>query len=199
MTETTVESFLQDVAKHRMKVLCDDGLYRHISFHKPGTNDMYFDLLTWPDHLCFTGDMGTYVFTRVVDMFTFFRAHVSGELKPNLSYWAEKCIGIDRDGIEQWSPDTFCQRIRSWVADHYGKAPDADLKAAIEEKVIPHADNGYEAHAAARDFEYEGESIFQDFWEVNCKVYTRRFIWCCYAIQWGIHQYDKATSAVVTA
>ena len=65
--------FLRDVAEHEMIVVRDDGVHRHIRFKKPGTSCMHFDLITWPGYLCYTGDMGTYVFSRLTDMFEFFR------------------------------------------------------------------------------------------------------------------------------
>ena len=48
-----------------MIVLRDDGVYRHIRFKKPGTGCMHFDLVTWPGYLCYSGDMGCYVFCRL--------------------------------------------------------------------------------------------------------------------------------------
>ncbi len=65
--------FLKDVANHEMQIIRDDGVQRHLRFKKPGTMCYHFDLITWGGHLCYTGDMGTYVFTRVHDMFDFFR------------------------------------------------------------------------------------------------------------------------------
>lgn len=47
-------------------------------------------------YLCYTGDMGTYVFQRLTDMFEFFRTdreykkRNGGKLAVNLSYWGEK-------------------------------------------------------------------------------------------------------------
>jgi len=67
------ESFLRDVAEHAMLLIRDDGVSRHVRFAQPGTGCMHFDLITWPGYLCYTGDMGTYVFQRLTDMFEFFR------------------------------------------------------------------------------------------------------------------------------
>jgi hypothetical protein len=53
---------------------------------------MGFDVVTWPGHLSISGDMGCFVFTRVDDMFTFFRGH---EDAPNLGYsakWGEMTL-----------------------------------------------------------------------------------------------------------
>ena len=69
----TEQSFLKDVAEHQMTVLRDDGVNRHVQFRRPGTICMGFELITWPGYLCYTGDMGTYVFRRLEDMFEFFR------------------------------------------------------------------------------------------------------------------------------
>lgn len=44
------ERFDVDVAEHKMTVLRDEGLYRHLRFQKPGTSCYYFDLVTWPGH-----------------------------------------------------------------------------------------------------------------------------------------------------
>lgn len=68
-TESEVKDrFLRDIQEHELTVIRDDGVYRHLRFQKPGTSVMYFDLITWPGHLCFTGDMGSYLFSRVRDM-----------------------------------------------------------------------------------------------------------------------------------
>lgn len=85
MSECTMERFLDDVAKHEMTVLADQGNVRHLSFRAPGTVIQHFNLTTWPNHLCVSGDMGTYVFSRLEDMFDFFR-----ENKINPGYWHEK-------------------------------------------------------------------------------------------------------------
>src|ERR1051326_8204576 len=65
--------FLRNVKAHEMTVLRDEGVDRHLRFKAPNTSNQYFDLITWRGSLCFTGDMGTFVFSRIPDMFEFFR------------------------------------------------------------------------------------------------------------------------------
>ncbi len=51
--------------------------------------------------LCYTGDMGTFVFRRLEDMFAFFRtrsAQAATACSINLGYWAESTRRMDRDG-----------------------------------------------------------------------------------------------------
>lgn len=58
--------FPSDIATHRMTVIKDDGVYRHLRFRRPDTNCYSFDILTWPGYLAYVGDMGDYVFQRRV-------------------------------------------------------------------------------------------------------------------------------------
>lgn len=205
MSECTEERFLKDVAQHEMKVVRDDGVSRHVRFQKPGTYCMYFDLITWPGYLCYTGDMGTYVFQRLEDMFAFFRTdrrdfnHNPNGLSINPGYWGEKLQATDRgDGFRKWSKDKFEQRIREdfaeWLED--GDLSDEqkeEAKEQFESDVICAVDDSKEAaYRAAMDFKFDGRSPFQDWWEVNTDEYTFRFIWCCYALAWGVQKYDEA-------
>ena len=81
---TLVDQFNRDIEHHQMTVLHDEGLYRHIRFQNPGNSMYWFDLITWPGSLTIKGDMGTWTFSRLTDMFEFFTGHI------NTSYWAEK-------------------------------------------------------------------------------------------------------------
>ena len=90
------DRFLRDIAQHQMTILRDDGVYRHLRFQVPGTPHRQFDLVTWPGYLAYTGDMGAYVFTRVHDMFKFFRRELQS-YDMDMHYWAEKC-----EAASQW-------------------------------------------------------------------------------------------------
>ena len=88
------EEFQKDVSQHGVTIIRDDGVNRHIRFKRPGTMCMHFDLITWPGYLCYCGDMGTYVFSRLEDMFEFFRT----DRDINPGYWAEKLQAVDNHG-----------------------------------------------------------------------------------------------------
>ena len=64
-TDDTVARFQHDIATHQVVILRDDGVYRHIRFKRPTTMCMHFDLVTWPGYLCYSGDMGCFVFSRL--------------------------------------------------------------------------------------------------------------------------------------
>lgn len=206
--------FLKDVSDHVMTVIRDDGKHRHIRFKDPATICMHFDLITWPGYLCYTGDMGTYVFWRTDDMFSFFRTDRNSPwlrdqgrtLGINPQYWGEKLQATDRhDGYRRFSEDKFDAAIRrhfvDWIRNHRdetSKEERRELWEAIESEVLC-ADGdsgGYRKQCAAHDFGHQVHPglyfRFNDFWETNVEEYSGRFMWCCYALAWGIKTYDEA-------
>ncbi len=203
MNDCTEERFLKDVAQHEMTVVRENGVSRHLRFQKPGTYCMHFDLITWPGYLCYTGDMGTYVFRRLEDMFEFFRTdrpHMRDgkTLGINPSYWGEKLEAVDRHGgYREWNKDKFEARIREyfaqWLADNEPDRPE-EIKEQFEDEIIGGIDDGGKesAYTVAQRFEVDGMFPFQDWWEVDTEEYTYRFLWCCYALAWGVKKYDES-------
>lgn len=100
--------FLRTIGDHKMAVLFDNGLMRHLRFSN-GSFNRWFEIITWAGKLAISGDMGTFVFSRVEDMFTFFRGEREGSLKINPGYWAEKCIAQDRHGLKTFDSDYFME------------------------------------------------------------------------------------------
>lgn len=204
------EDFLKSVADHVMEVIRDDGIERHLRFKRPNTSCMHFDLITWPGYLCYTGDMGTFVFTRVRDMFTFFRrGDTAPPFRISYGYWAEKAVGVDScDGLRKYSPERFVEvvkdRLESCCEDL--DAEDAKgLRSDVDELVLYHShDSEHDARRAVDDFEWrdsEGTRVelFADFWEVRLQEFTFRFLWCCHALEWGIDLYDSSRSDLENA
>jgi hypothetical protein len=195
-----------------MKVLLDNGIYRHLHFKnsdpKWGFNQ-WFEIVTWPGYLSYSGDMGCFVFSRLTDMFEFFRHSPLNEresLYINIDYWAEKLEAVDRlggrtPGAEAFSAEKAEARIHEevnqWIEDYsLSKKEQTELRVEIQNEVLwALNDSESELYRALREFSYEikDEKLeFQDSWEWDLKEYTGRFIWCCYALAWGIRQYDKA-------
>lgn len=189
----TQERFLCDVALHGMEYIRDDGVYRHIRFRKDDTNDLSFDLITWPGHLCITGDMGTWVFSRINDMFKFFREERpnADTLFINTGYWSEKILAEDKIcGTATYDPDKFRELINQYLDDD--PYVTKELRIAVARDVLAYADDGEDgARRAAADFKWHEKFYFRDFWEYNLRLKTYQFIWCCYAIVWGIRRYEQ--------
>ena len=201
----TEEQFLKDIAQHSMNVLRDDGVHRHIRFKRPDTNSYWFDLITWNGSLCIDGDMGTHVFRRLDDMFEFFRVDQDwqrdGEtLAINPSYWGEKLQAIATFGkFKEFSEERFKEVVKDyfdrWVEDQEPSDDDkAELWEQLEDDVLSRADEGgHAAFEAAMSFSDDSLGFrMEDFWDHRFEEYTFHFIWCCYAIAWGVKAYDEA-------
>lgn len=210
------KEFLLDVASHRMQVLLDNGIYRHLKFTSAGPHpwNQWFQIVTWPGYLAYSGDMGCFVFSRLQDMFEFFRTGPGDEkgLYINTGYWAEKLQAVDRcgrdSGAEQFSPEKLTKRVTEAVADwitEYGLTGNQrnELRAAVQEDILDRAEDGeHEAHRALSNFSREigGHKFeFVDTWEWDLRDYTLRFVWCCYAIAWAIRQYDAQAAPAAGA
>ena len=185
--------FIKDTAEHAMTILHNDGLYRHLRFKKPGTRFYYFDLITWPGYLTIAGDMGTYTFERTEDMLTFFRG--AGDINPH--YWSEKIragTGTNDRIAREYSEDLFKKQVTEHLVEYLewkdlSKAEGKKLTEAVKREILNNGDTYHEqgARAALDDFDYD---VFTDTWEWDWSDYTVQFLWCCFAIRWGIAQFD---------
>lgn len=207
----TAELFLNDVKEHELTILHDESFFRHIRLSKPNDSNKKFYLTTFPGHLVFSGDMGTFAFRRLHDMFHFFRS-TTDCLHINPGYWSEKCEAENRfgNGIKSFSHDLFAEIVNGLAkefinegglkeyASQFGSIKRA-TKSFLSEinDLIKSTENDYAAHQSMCDYEFlefdlTATDVFgEDSWEYDFTDYTYHFIWCCYAIQWGIMQYDK--------
>lgn len=183
-----VKRFLADVGEHKLTVLHDEGLYRHLRFQKPGTGFYWFDLITWPGNLAFKGDMGGFMFARITDMFEFFRHPTI-----NPDYWAEK-LPDGRDSVRTYNIDLFKQQVKEHVAEAIlnRETPKGISKAVLRE-LFEWGDITWEggARSELEQFEHEGWR-FGETWEWDFRDYTWQYLWACHAIRWGIARYDEA-------
>lgn len=152
--ECTAESFLKDVAGHNMTVKMDNGIYRHLLFKAAKDSwNQWFEIITWPGVLTVHGDMGCWTFSRVSDMFTFFREE---KLEINPDYWAEKLqhgTHGGRDGAKVWNEDLFRKHLVDQLTNYYSlEGEDLEVVTqALKDEVLCH-DNKYDLLIATRDF-----------------------------------------------
>lgn len=185
---TPAERFAGDVANHVMKVKIDAGLYRHLSFRDPSNFSYWFDIHTAPGWLMITGDMGTYVFARLEDMFPFFGSDTSKP--PNFDYWAEKLRAVDTNtGVRQFSPRAAIAWLDQQQEDldeqlRYDTWDDFDemRRAAYDEHEF-RQQVGYAQSNHWLDSDGDAERAWQDW--------TPQYVWCCHAIVWAIKQYRE--------
>lgn len=142
----------------QMEVLQDDGLHRHVRFAQPGSGLYRFSLVTWPGHLAVTGDVESFTFARLPDMFEFFGGRRS---QINPSYWAEKCVAgrdqlsaYDQDYARQQVIEYFIHRAKSeGVPRGTGRALRWDL---LEHEEFAHQEG---AHLLLREFAHGTDHV----------------------------------------
>ncbi|PXY91377.1 hypothetical protein [Gilliamella apis] len=198
MTLPTLEQFLNDVKNHELTIHKNNGVYRHLTFKNPNDCNQYFNITTFPDYLIITGDMGALVFSRLHDMFDFFR---SDDLKINPDYWAEKIRSTSWDArIESYSEfDTDKVKenakiyLNKYIQDNNLSEDDKeDLLEEFKFEIL-YSEDEYEIVEAIRNFSFK-DFKFDEFWESDYREFTGHYIWLCYAIVWGIKKFDDATS-----
>jgi hypothetical protein len=186
--------FARETRGHEMTVLHDDGLYRHLRFSSSarGYGEYWFDLITWPGRLAICGDVGDgYIFSRLPDMFEFFRADRRWGINPH--YWAEK-LGGGRRSVKTYSEELLRQLVTErFVEDaRYNGGVPAGTGKALRTWVLD--EDLSDEHTALRvleDFAHQGYEFRDDLWEWDFHDYESQFLWCCHAIVWGIARYDR--------
>lgn len=200
----TVQRFESDIAEHQMTIIREDGVYRHIRFGQPGTRCMSFELITWPGNLCYTGDMGTYVFERTTDMFEFFRRPEHCRYSVDMRYWAEKVTAGDKsssdNGILEFSADKAKKQAWEAVAQYIEQdlTPDEDaeqeekdlcmracndLRAEVRELLDSTDDNGVRFYDALNDFSFT--QGYSEAWkELGLEPFEFSDVW-----EWDMRDY----------
>lgn len=188
------QRFDRDTAEHEMRVLKDDGLYRHLRCQESGTWIYGFDVVTWPGYLAIVGDCGDYVFSRIRDMFEFFESD-HGRINPD--YWAQKLQAPrGTDSARSYSHDAFASYVRDWARDacderwgvHDEIYPSLLIGALEREVVGGYTHSEAEARQRLEDARYD-DIDFGDAWEWDLREFDTQFLWCCWGIVWAIKQY----------
>lgn len=179
---------VNDLASHTITIRHEDGLYRHYRCSNGGSSNMYFDIVTWPGSLCFTGDMGDYLFQRTDDMIEFMRRSCM-----SYGYAAEKCVaygGRLKEFCEDRFEEILAERLAESLADggdgtfrvvRRGKAENEDVAEAIEKirQEYSEYNSPFDATKAMH------ESGLWDTSELpSCEEYTFHFLWCLHALKW---------------
>lgn len=185
----SVEKFLSAVSSHEMQIILDDGCHRHLKFSKKHSSDCHFHITTWPGYLCFSGDMGCFVFSRLKDMFEFHRAEHSFQI--DFRYWAEK---VEAGETTQFSR----QSLQNTISELYKEWDSPEIIVGIDH-YLSRADDNHDRYSAGELLDEFCSDCGRDeyeTWEYEFKEYTYCFIWACYAIRYAISKYDLAKKAV---
>lgn len=192
---STYESRLQELvrkdaakrlAKHEATLLMSHGdLYRHYRCQAPGTWIDGFDIVAWPEAMCYTGDMGDYVFRRAPDMIGFMSRACRDP-----GYSAEKCIAACNDAIREFKVEVFNEELDAILAED----PERVVKtfrgsAGWQFTPIAEAIDGIKRQKLGGGGLSAIEAMYDSgIWDggdlPDCKAFTYRFLWCLEAIKW---------------
>ncbi len=183
--------FAAATRSHELTVLRDDGQYRHLRFASPDNGFYWFDLVTWPGRLVFTGAMGTFVFATgaAIDPLVAFR-YQTGVYPGNWSRW----VIAGQDQTRGYSEDVFRRVVADRVAEAADRFP--GLREAVDRDVLASDDYNLEYEECAREavaaFQFtSGQAVFRfegvDAWDLM--DWSWWYLWCCHAILWGIDRY----------
>lgn len=208
----TLERFTKDTAEHQLKIHRDDGLFRHLTVKKPNSSCMHYNITTWPGYLCMSGDMGCFVFSRLPDMFQFFRGK-PGEINPY--YWQEKLqSGAGFEGAraisEEFDGEAYDQRMDQYLADFIEDLDPNDTDEAEQIVAATEAVSDFknfrensEWDVVSRIHNWDpsdaGGLELDDFFEGQLDKFKFNYIWCCYAIVHAIALYDAMKASEVAA
>lgn len=186
--------FERDTAEHGMAVEMNEGVHRSLSFRNPRSNAYAFRIVTWPGALAIHGDMGSYVFSRLRDMFEFFRGD-----QINPSYWAEKVEAADcGSGVMHYCADAaraeLADLLSDWIRDESGEAlTDAGVALRAGQWIGEHClefDRGLDVLVSDL-YDAEPSPIYvSDLPSTFGKIYSFQYLWCCHAIVWAIARFD---------
>lgn len=203
MKHPTLETFLDKVKDHQLTINLDQGLYKDLTIKKPNCIDAHYHITTRPGYLFFTGDMGSFVFSRIDDMFSFFR---SEDYSINPTYWSEKvqAESVFGDGVKSYDPEKVRSDLQSELETFIDDLDldDEDYNDKVEEatNAIDEIDcsDVYELVEAIRSWDPDlaGGLDLCDFWENGTDTHTYYYIWCCFAVVHAINLYDAAKNKV---
>lgn len=188
--------FARETRGHKMTVLHEDGLYRHLKFADPDGGFYRFDLLTWPHNAFLRGDGFSFGFSiyPTKDIFDMFRGSSSGGITPG--YWQEK---VTAGKVKDWSEDLF----RAWVLDEAAKGESRypGLVEAVGKQILHSDEHSTEyqgtAEYAVASFSHGDYRLrLPNHWDESFEDYSWEYLFACHAVLFGIRQYDAARKAV---
>ena len=172
--------FLED-RDYKIQVWRDVGVYRHLGFKHEHSYAGSFEIITWPGNLCFTGDMGCFVFKRIQDMAYFFNEEI------NPSYWHQKVESqsVFGGGTKEFSLDLFIEQMQDIRSEAIERGMDVSV-IDMDMYGLDHIEDEHEAVQFVRNLSLAGFDLVDLQWPT---VYTFHYLFACYAINFACKTY----------
>jgi len=196
--------FMAEMAKHTLTIKQDDGHYKHLVMAEAGEFENAFEVIAFPHHIMITGDMGTYCFSRTLDMMKWFikdgdKAIASPQIE--LHRWYSKLVSTDSYlGAKKKSLTLAKQEVEQNRDFYINEYPDqASIINSAFDDLIDYAEMGVEMlliEMYGFSFTIDGNEHqpFTDFEADTVEAYVSQFAWCCYAINFAIGEYLQTQS-----
>lgn len=169
--------------QYKMTIELDHGVHRSIKFMHENSHNGYFRINTWPGHLCYSGDMGTFVFSRIDDMVYFFNGDGI-----NPSYWSEKLqagAGLGKQ-FEEFDIDVFMSRMNEEMSSAIENFPDNSDGISEQFDGLQYVSDEHEAIEFVRNLNCPGFEICDFSWPTR---FTYHYLYACIAINWACKHY----------
>lgn len=188
--ERIIEELPEQLAKFTIELKHSHGMYRHWLCGEPGNCNRHFNIVTWPGSLCYTGDMGDYLFQRTNDMVAFMRGSAM-----SYSYAAEKCVAHD-GRLKEFNEELFEEQLATRLAET--ESDDEMSLAQVTEAIDGIRDeyNNYSNPPDAMKAMYES-GLWDGSDIPSCETYTYHFLWCLHAIKWFCDKVAETELAAV--
>tara|TARA_R110000772_G_scaffold249530_2_gene363915 strand:+ start:63934 stop:64518 length:585 start_codon:yes stop_codon:yes gene_type:complete len=182
--DRTINQFTKSQFDYKIRL--DNELYRHITVRGPDSMNQWHDIVSWPDHLCICGDMGTFTFSRCEDMFPFFNHD-----KVNIYYWAEKICFTGQCTSPIWTEydsNLFKEELVEYKEELLKENNDEHLDKL--EEIQDQLDGGLDdtSEEGAYEFMYRINEHYEHC-GIGFKKPTYNFVWCCEAIRTAVKNY----------
>lgn len=194
--ESIINIVNKDTADHELEIIVDSGVNRILEFrNKNGSSNQFFIVMQARGRICFTGDMGEFVFTNHnADMLAWFHGNMS------LSYIAEKCrTGGTRKFDEDSAKESIKMRVDDFCRDYIYDYSESGCDDNFEVALASWQQSLYDEVVDDLDFENE-EAFYRSAYNlsiriddsmkfeidacdgIGCMEYTGNFKWCVAAM-----------------
>lgn len=183
-------------AEHELTVLRDDSVYRHLRYRKPGSSMYWFDIHTSPGLLTITGDIGTFVFSRVPDMLSFF----ADSTHADVPYWQHQLLAPAPQDVIKHDRAAASRAVVDQVTDMTDGWPNdavVELQRAVDTDLSDALDNEHELLGAILNFEWtssgDGYTFeFSDPQDLMTRTYTVQYLFACHALRAAAWHYIES-------
>ena len=140
------------------------------------------------------GDIGAYVFSQTEDMLAFFS---NDDLSIDPVYWTQILQATSKtEGHERFTEEAFEKAIErvfsTWEFESQAERDQAWQRVQTAMLCATTEEQAWENLTA---FKSKSGYPFQKFGRLNFRAFTPHYIWCLFAIVWGIQQYQALRKA----